>query len=59
MTPGAHCGLEICLRVLVEPGQCILLSRPSYTIYGCLAKAIGASVRHYNLLVGNVAISIR
>ncbi len=59
MTAGAHVAIEICIRVLVNPGQCILLSRPCYTIYNCFANAIGARVCYYDLLVCyNVVYSI-
>jgi aspartate/methionine/tyrosine aminotransferase len=51
MTCGTHGALEMCFRVLCEPGTSILLSSPCYTIYRCLASALKITAKHYKLLV--------
>lgn len=57
MTCGTHGALEISFRVLCEPGRSILLPKPCYTIYKCLADALGILPKYYKLLVSRANLN--
>ncbi|XP_060082304.1 tyrosine aminotransferase-like [Ylistrum balloti] len=49
LTNGCSSALEMCITVLANAGDNILLPRPGFSIYKTLAEAIGIEVRLYNL----------
>ncbi len=56
MTCGTHGALEMSFRVLCEPENSILLPKPCYTIYNCLASATSILPKFYSLLVHYVEL---
>ena len=51
----ACCGaVGLCIDVLCETGQNLLVPSPGFGLYNCLCEARGARVKLYKLLVGNV-----
>ena len=53
MTVGTTGALDTSMATLCNPGQCILLPKPCYTIYKCLADTRGIELKYYKLLVSN------
>lgn len=51
LAPGTSGVLEIIFGTVCEPGQTILIPRPHFTIYGCLAGALDIKLNRYKLLV--------
>ncbi len=51
MTCGTHGGLELCVRVLCEPGSTLLVPRPCYPFYQYQGDGMGLNLKYYNLLV--------
>ncbi|XP_076333811.1 tyrosine aminotransferase-like [Tachypleus tridentatus] len=51
LTSGSSCALEMCINVLANPGQNILVPRPVFPLYRTLAQSAGIEVKYYNLLV--------
>ena len=51
LAPGTSGVLEIIFGTVCEPGQTILIPRPHFTIYGCLAGALDIKLNNYKLLV--------
>jgi tyrosine aminotransferase len=51
LAPGTSGVLEIIFGTVCEPGQTILIPRPHFTIYGCLAGALDIKLNSYKLLV--------
>ncbi|XP_076448887.1 tyrosine aminotransferase-like [Babylonia areolata] len=47
---GCSGALDLCITVLANPGQNILMPRPGFSIYKTLAESLGVKVRLYNLL---------
>ncbi|XP_078689942.1 tyrosine aminotransferase-like isoform X3 [Branchiostoma floridae x Branchiostoma belcheri] len=47
---GCSGALDLCISVLANPGQNILVPRPGFSLYKTLAESIGVEIRHYNLL---------
>ena len=41
----------MCIEVLCEPGQNILIPSPGFRLYKCLCEARGVEVRLYRLMV--------
>ncbi|MEJ1276057.1 tyrosine aminotransferase [Cricetulus griseus] len=50
LTSGCSQAIELCLAVLVNPGQNILVPRPGFSLYRTLAESMGIEVKLYNLL---------
>uniref|UniRef100_H0VBD4 Tyrosine aminotransferase n=1 Tax=Cavia porcellus TaxID=10141 RepID=H0VBD4_CAVPO len=50
LTSGCSEAIELCLAVLVNPGQNILVPRPGFSLYRTLAESLGIEVKLYNLL---------
>lgn len=50
---GCSCALDLCITVLADPGQNIVVPRPGFAIYRTLAEGLGVRVRHYDLLVSS------
>lgn len=47
---GCSCALDLCITVLANPGQNILVPRPGFSIYRTLAEGLGIHTKSYNLL---------
>ncbi|XP_059471348.1 tyrosine aminotransferase [Neocloeon triangulifer] len=47
---GCSCSLDLCITVLANPGQNILVPRPGFSIYRTLAEGLGVQVKYYDLL---------
>lgn len=54
LTSGCSEAIELCLAVLVNPGQNILVPRPGFSLYRTLAESLGIEVKLYNLLVSDI-----
>ncbi|XP_049642366.1 tyrosine aminotransferase [Suncus etruscus] len=50
LTSGCSQAIELCLAVLANPGQNILVPRPGFSLYRTLAESMGIEVKLYNLL---------
>uniref|UniRef100_A0A9L0J8I7 Tyrosine aminotransferase n=1 Tax=Equus asinus TaxID=9793 RepID=A0A9L0J8I7_EQUAS len=50
LTSGCSQAIELCLAVLANPGQNILVPRPGFALYRTLAESMGIEVKCYNLL---------
>lgn len=48
---GCSGALEMCINVLCNEGQNILLPRPGFSLYASLAATRFVDVKYYNLLV--------
>lgn len=46
---GCSCSLDLCITVLANPGQNILVPRPGFSVYRTLAEGLGIKVKSYNL----------
>ena len=51
---GCSSALDLCISVLANPGQNILIPRPGFSIYRTLAEGLGIKVKSYNLLVRKI-----
>uniref|UniRef100_A0A8W8KF42 Tyrosine aminotransferase n=1 Tax=Magallana gigas TaxID=29159 RepID=A0A8W8KF42_MAGGI len=49
LTGGCSMALDLCICVLANPGQNILVPMPGFSIYKTLAESHGIQVKHYNL----------
>jgi tyrosine aminotransferase len=47
---GCSCSLDLCITVLANPGDNILVPRPGFPLYATLAKGLGINTKEYNLL---------
>ena len=47
---GCSCSLDLCITVLANPGDNILVPRPGFPLYSTLAKGLGINTKEYNLL---------
>ncbi|KAK7114648.1 tyrosine aminotransferase-like [Littorina saxatilis] len=47
---GCSGALDLCITVLANPGQNILMPRPGFSIYKTLAESLGVIVKTYDLL---------
>ena len=52
MTPGTAGALEIAMATLCEHGKNILLPKPGFTLFNCLANSLEINQKFYTLLVG-------
>ena len=52
MTSSAAGALDISISVFTNPGQNILVPKPGFAIFRCLALARGVQCKLYPLLVG-------
>ncbi|PNI31860.1 TAT isoform 4 [Pan troglodytes] len=50
LTSGCSQAIDLCLAVLANPGQNILVPRPGFSLYKTLAESMGIEVKLYNLL---------
>ncbi|KAM4834038.1 tyrosine aminotransferase isoform 1-T3 [Thomomys bottae] len=50
LTSGCSQAIELCVAVLANPGQNILVPRPGFSLYKTLAESMGIEVKFYNLL---------
>ncbi|XP_074644544.1 tyrosine aminotransferase-like isoform X2 [Tubulanus polymorphus] len=50
LTSGCSSALEMCITVLANPGQNILVPRPGFPLYTTLANSIGIETKHYDLV---------
>uniref|UniRef100_A0A224XK34 Tyrosine aminotransferase n=1 Tax=Panstrongylus lignarius TaxID=156445 RepID=A0A224XK34_9HEMI len=46
---GCSCALDLCISVIANPGQNILIPRPGFPIYKTLAEGLGIKVKQYDL----------
>ncbi len=46
VTQGSQQGIDLCLRLLVDPGDRVVVEEPHYAGYGSCLRACGASVVH-------------
>ena len=46
VTQGSQQGIDLCLRLLVDAGDRVVVEEPHYSGYGSCLRACGASVRH-------------
>ena len=53
MTNACSGALEMCVAVLTEPGQNILIPDPGFGLYGCLAGAHCLHCHFYKLQVSS------
>ena len=51
MSCGCSGALDMCITVLGNPGQNILIPRPGFGLYSCLSVPRGIEARHYDLVV--------
>ncbi|KAG8306425.1 hypothetical protein J6590_047834 [Homalodisca vitripennis] len=47
---GCSCSIDLCITVLANPGQTILVPCPGFSIYRTLAEGLGINVKTYQLL---------
>ncbi|XP_065915330.1 tyrosine aminotransferase-like isoform X2 [Dysidea avara] len=50
MSCGCSGALDMCITVLGNPGQNILIPRPGFGLYSCLSVPRGIEARHYDLV---------
>ncbi|XP_067130747.1 tyrosine aminotransferase-like [Centruroides vittatus] len=50
LTSGCSHALDLCITVIANPGQNILVPRPGFPLYRTLAEGLGIETKHYNLL---------
>jgi len=51
LTNGCSQALDLCITVLANPGQNILIPRPGFSIYKTLSGTLGINVKYYDLIV--------
>ena len=51
LTNGCSQALDLCITVLTNRGQNILIPKPGFSIYKTLSGTLGIDVKHYSLLV--------
>ena len=51
LTNGCSQAIDLCITVLANPGQNILIPRPGFSIYKTLCGTLGINVKYYNLNV--------
>ena len=51
MTPGTSGALEIAMGTLCEHGKTILLPKPGFSLFRCLASSLEIRQKFYTLLV--------
>lgn len=51
MTPGTAGALEIAMATLCEHGKTIVLPKPGFTLFNCLANSLEIKQKFYTLLV--------
>ena len=51
MTAACCGGIGLCIDVLCETGQNLLVPSPGFGLYKCLCEARGATIKLYQLLV--------
>lgn len=51
LTNGCSHALDLCITVLANPGQNILIPKPGFSIYKTLCGTLDIEVKYYNLLV--------
>lgn len=47
---GCSCSLDLCISVLADPGDNILIPRPGFSLYQTLAVGLGINVKEYDLV---------
>ena len=47
---GCSCALDLCISVLANPGDNILIPRPGFSVYGTLANGLSIETKEYDLL---------
>ena len=52
MTPGTAGALEIAMATLCDHGKTIILPKPGFTLFNCLANSLEIKQKFYTLLVG-------
>lgn len=55
---GCSHAIEMAVTVLADAGQNILVPRPGFLIYKTLSEGLGIEIKHYNLLVSPIFISV-
>jgi len=50
LTSGCSGAIDLCIAVLANPRQNILIPRPGFSLYRTLAVSMGINVKYYNLL---------
>ncbi len=59
LTNGCSHALDLCITVLANPGQNILIPKPGFSIYKTLCGTLDIEVKYYNLLVSLFYILIQ
>lgn len=49
LTSGCSHALDLCITVIANPGQNILIPRPGFPLYQTLAEGLGIETKYYNL----------
>ncbi|XP_023931834.1 tyrosine aminotransferase [Lingula anatina] len=50
LTSGCSGAIDLCISVLANPGQNLLIPRPGFSLYRTLADSLGIECKYYNLL---------
>jgi len=53
LTNGCSQAIDLCITVLANPGQNILIPRPGFSIYKTLCGTLGIEVKYYDLIEEN------
>ncbi len=57
LASGCSGALDLCITVIANPGQTILIPRPGFSLYATLAESLGIKVKYYNLDVSYFLIN--
>ena len=58
LASGCSGAIDLCISVLANPGQNILVPRPGFSLYTTLAESLGIKVRNYDLIVSLLIVSL-
>eukprot|EP00106_Octopus_bimaculoides_P006514 XP_014773956.1 PREDICTED: tyrosine aminotransferase-like [Octopus bimaculoides] len=53
LTSGCSSAIDLCITVLANKGQNILVPRPGFSLYKTVANSVDIEIKFYNLLVSN------
>lgn len=51
VSSGCSQALDLCITLLANPGQNILIPKPGFSIYKTLAEGVGVETKYYDLKV--------
>lgn len=55
---GCSTALDLCITVIANPGENILIPRPGFSLYRTLAEGLGVIPKPYNLRVSKTLITV-